>query len=101
MYLDELPGNCGVAVLSEFSPMDTVEKIRDTCIYAKNDRHRFVLATLNDKQVGNLGPKLLKAGFRLSRKGINPMHYSTIYIYIKDLGVYKNDANYSWDEDYQ
>lgn len=101
MYLDELPGNCGVAVLAEFSPMDTVEKIRNSCIGAKKERFRFVLATLNDEQVGNLGPKLLKAGFRLVRKGINPMHYSPIYIYIKDLGVYKNDANYDWGEDYQ
>jgi len=100
MNLDDLYGNCGVAVLHGFSPADTVEKIKNSCIRAKKERFRFVLSTLNDEQVGNLGPKLLKAGFRLSRKGVNPMHYSTIYIYIKDLGVYKNDNNYDWSEGY-
>lgn len=94
MYLEELPWNCGIAVLCDFSPATSVENIKEELERAKRDKYRFVIATLNDLQHTNLSPKLKQAGFKQVRKGINPLHESTIYIYIKDLGLFKDRRRY-------
>lgn len=96
MHLEDFPENCGIAVLCKFSPATKIEHIKEQCVEAKKQAHRFIIATLNQAQYNNLGPKLIKCGFKLSRKGINPIHDKTIYIYIKDLGLFKDRNKYRY-----